>query len=224
MASVDVQKQITHMTRFIEQEAQEKADEIQTKAEEEFSIEKGRLVQEEKIKIGLLYERRYKQVDIKKKIFYSNKLNEARLEVLRAQDGHLKQIFADARTRLETFSKDTSKYTSTLENLLTQGLLALLEKKVVLRCRKSDVAILKSVVPKSLAAVKSKVNIDVEVSINEADPLPDTCGGGVELSTFGDRIKIVNTLENRLDQAAHQVLPALRNMLFGASPSRKFFD
>jgi hypothetical protein len=37
-------------------------------AEEEFNIEKGRLVQEEKIKIGLLYERRYKQVDVKKKM------------------------------------------------------------------------------------------------------------------------------------------------------------
>lgn len=36
----DVQKQLRHMMAFIEQEANEKAEEIDTKAEEEFNIEK----------------------------------------------------------------------------------------------------------------------------------------------------------------------------------------
>lgn len=36
----DVQKQLRHMMAFIEQEANEKAEEIDAKAEEEFNIEK----------------------------------------------------------------------------------------------------------------------------------------------------------------------------------------
>ena len=39
-----------------------------TQAEEEFNIEKARLVQEEKIKISLVYERKNKQIEIKKKM------------------------------------------------------------------------------------------------------------------------------------------------------------
>lgn len=36
----DVQKQLRHMMAFIEQEANEKAEEIEAKAEEEFNMEK----------------------------------------------------------------------------------------------------------------------------------------------------------------------------------------
>lgn len=36
----DVQKQLRHMMAFIEQEANEKAEEIDAKAEEEFNMEK----------------------------------------------------------------------------------------------------------------------------------------------------------------------------------------
>ena len=47
LSDADVQKQIKHMMAFIEQEANEKAEEIDAKAEEEFNIEKGRLVQQQ---------------------------------------------------------------------------------------------------------------------------------------------------------------------------------
>merc|ERR1711962_142539 len=54
----DVKKQIDHMMAFIHQEAKEKAEEIEAKAEEEFNIEKGRLVQQERLKIMSYYEER----------------------------------------------------------------------------------------------------------------------------------------------------------------------
>ena len=50
------------MMAFIEQEANEKAEEIDAKAEEEFNIEKGRLVQQQRLKIMEYYERKEKQV------------------------------------------------------------------------------------------------------------------------------------------------------------------
>lgn len=54
---------------FIEQEANEKAEEIDAKAEEEFNIEKGRLVQQQRLKIMEYYEKKEKQVELQKKMY-----------------------------------------------------------------------------------------------------------------------------------------------------------
>lgn len=65
------------MMAFIEQEANEKAEEIDAKAEEEFNIEKGRLVQQQRLKIMEYYEKKEKQVELQKKmyvlVFFFNK-------------------------------------------------------------------------------------------------------------------------------------------------------
>ena len=63
--------QIKHMMAFIEQEANEKAEEIDAKAEEEFNIEKGRLVQQQRLKIMEYYERKEKQVELQRKMYAS---------------------------------------------------------------------------------------------------------------------------------------------------------
>uniref|UniRef100_A0A2K6QH09 V-type proton ATPase subunit E n=1 Tax=Rhinopithecus roxellana TaxID=61622 RepID=A0A2K6QH09_RHIRO len=68
LSNADVQKQIKHMIAFIEQEANEKAEEIDAKAEEEFNIEKGRLVQTQRLKIMEYYEKKEKQIEQQKKI------------------------------------------------------------------------------------------------------------------------------------------------------------
>lgn len=57
------------MMAFIEQEANEKAEEIDAKAEEEFNIEKGRLVQHQRLKIMEYFERKEKQVELQKKMW-----------------------------------------------------------------------------------------------------------------------------------------------------------
>ena len=56
------------MVKFIQQEAHEKANEILAKAQEEFSIEKGTQVQQEKLKIIATYERKLKQVEVQRKM------------------------------------------------------------------------------------------------------------------------------------------------------------
>lgn len=47
-------------------------------------------MQQQKMKIAQMYERKEKQVEIQRKIEYSNALNKARLQVLRVQDDQLK--------------------------------------------------------------------------------------------------------------------------------------
>jgi hypothetical protein len=68
MNDSDVSKQVQQMVHFIKQEAEEKANEISVAAEEEFNIEKLQLVEAEKKKIKQEYERKEKQVDVRKKM------------------------------------------------------------------------------------------------------------------------------------------------------------
>lgn len=56
------------MMAFIEQEANERVEEIDAKAEEEFNIEKGRLVQTQRVKIMEHYEKKEKQIEQHKRI------------------------------------------------------------------------------------------------------------------------------------------------------------
>ncbi|MBZ3886775.1 V-type proton ATPase subunit E 1 [Sciurus carolinensis] len=83
LSDANMQKQIKHMIAFIEQEANEKAEEIDAKAEE-FNTGKGRLVQTQRLKIMEYCEKKEKQIE-QKKIQMSNLMNQARLIVLRAE-------------------------------------------------------------------------------------------------------------------------------------------
>lgn len=60
LSDADEQKLIKHMMVFTEQEANEKAEEMDTKAEE-FNIEKGHLVQTQRLKIVEYYEEEKKK-------------------------------------------------------------------------------------------------------------------------------------------------------------------
>ena len=56
------------MVQFIHQEAREKASEIKLKADEEFNIEKLRMVESEKQKIRATFEAKEKQVEVTKRM------------------------------------------------------------------------------------------------------------------------------------------------------------
>ena len=64
----NVEQQITHMVRFIEQEAKERAEEIDAKANEEFNIEKSRLVQQQRVKIMEFFNKKEKQLELSKRM------------------------------------------------------------------------------------------------------------------------------------------------------------
>lgn len=64
-----VDKQIANMVSFILQEAKEKASEIQTLANEEFTIQKAKLLQTEKLKVQRDFDRREKSILLQKKMY-----------------------------------------------------------------------------------------------------------------------------------------------------------
>jgi V-type H+-transporting ATPase subunit E len=224
LSDQEVQKQIKHMMAFIDQEANEKAEEIDAKAEEEFNIEKGRLVQQQRVKIMEYYERKEKQIELQKKIQNSNLLNAARLKVLKAREDHIRSLLDEATSRLTQLTVDPANYRRLLEGLISQGLYQMLEENIKLRCREKDVAIVREVYPKAVDNYKKATGKDVKVTIDEDVYLPGDLSGGVELLAQNGKIKCVNTLENRLKLISGQMLPELREILFGSNPNRKFRD
>ncbi|XP_062521848.1 V-type proton ATPase subunit E-like [Corticium candelabrum] len=218
----EVEKQIRHMMNFIQQEATEKAEEIDAKAEEEFSIEKGRLVQQEKMKIMTVYEKREKQIDLQKKIQRSNLLNQARLQVLKRRDDSVEQLLKEARSHLSRITQNKKQYQELVKQLIIQGLYQLLEENVTIRCRKEDVNVVESSLDAAAQVYYDGTKKEVKMKVDKENYLGNDVSGGVELVAQGGRIKVVNTLDSRLELISRQMIPEVRMRLFGVNPSRKF--
>jgi len=210
------------MMAFIEQEANEKSEEIDARAEEEFTIEKGRLVQQNRVKINDFYDRKEKNVEMQRKIGASNLLNKSRLEVLAAQDAHVRAVLEEAQQRLRSIAADRKQYEPLLTKLVQQGLCQLMEPAVTVRCREADLGLVQSAVPVAVDQYKAMSKLACEVTIDQTNFLPASICGGVELIVRHGRIKIQNTLEARIEMLAQQMLPELRTQLFGANLNRKF--
>jgi len=231
MSDVQVKAQLQQMVNFIKQEAEEKAQEIGVQAEEEFNIERQNIVREEKQKIIKEYDRKMKQVEVKKKIARSNELNQARLRVLKAREDSIQQIYTEASLQLATLSSSPN-YPKLFGDLLLQGLIKLGEDEVELICRACDQGIAESSLAAAKEQYKAKTGRTVQLSVNQVHrlaPPPSaaggpSCCGGVLLSGRGGRILCNNTLEQRLALSYEMLLPDIRLEMFGVSKSRKYFS
>jgi V-type H+-transporting ATPase subunit E len=222
LSEQDVQKQIKHMIAFIDQEADEKAEEIEVKAEEEFNIEKSKIVNQQRIKIEEYYKKKLKQIDLQKKIQNSNLANQSRLKTLRCQEEILRNLLDQTRARLIDTSRDPSRYRSILQGLITQGLCQLLEPDVFLYCRQQDVQLVQEVLD---AAVKDYEKISKKkcsAALDQSRFLPADSAGGVELQKRDSAMRVNCSLESRLESIFQQAEPEIRKLLFGVNPNRKF--
>ncbi|XP_004511535.1 V-type proton ATPase subunit E-like [Cicer arietinum] len=226
MNDADVSKQIQQMVRFIRQEAEEKANEISVSAEEEFNIEKLQLVEADKKKIRQEYERKEKQVDVRKKIEYSMQLNASRLKVLQAQDDVVNKMKEAAHKELLNVSRDHHVYKNLIKDLVVQSLVRLKEPSIILRCREEDLHLVEDVLESAAEeyAEKAKVHlpeivVDKDVYLppapNHNNPHDLYCSGGVVLASRDGKIVFENTLDARLDVVFRNKLPHIRKELFG---------
>lgn len=226
MEDVDVSRQLKQMTNFIRQEAVEKAAEIEAAAAEEFQIEKLQLVEAEKKKIRQEYDRKEKQVGIKKKIDYSMQLNASRIKVLQAQDDLVTDMLESASKELLCISRDHPTYKKLLKTLIVQSLLRLKEPAVLLRCRKEDLQLVDLVLESARNEYADKAKVyPPEIVVDRQIYLPSapshyqapgpSCSGGVVLASRDGKIVCENTLDARLQVVFRKKLPEIRQSLFG---------
>merc|ERR1712032_1252704 len=209
----------TQMAQFIHQEAAEKAAEIRLKANEEFNIEKLRMVEAEKAKIRADYERKEKQVEVKKRIEQSNTVRLGRLEALKKRDEEMQKVLAEAAKQLPPLTQQSS-YPALLESLIVEALKQLAEPKVSVQ----GVAGQGALVQKMLAPATTKFKEWAKSAKGDAfvstiditfDATPLAQGiGGVAVTGFGGKISLNNTLQSRLMLAYETQLPVLRSVLF----------
>ncbi|KAI3669811.1 hypothetical protein L6452_41231 [Arctium lappa] len=217
MNDADVSKQIQQMVAFIRQEAEEKANEISVSAEEEFNIHKMQMVDTDKKKIKQEYERKTKQVEVKKKIQYSMQLNASRIKVLQAQDDVVVAMKESARKELLNVSSNRRTYKDLVHSLIVQGLLRLREPSVVLRCREIDVSLVEGALEEAKKAYVAKAKVStpkIEIDRKEYLPAPPSCSGGIVLASQDGKIVFENTLDARLDVIYRNKLPTIRKMLY----------
>jgi V-type H+-transporting ATPase subunit E len=161
------------MTAFIKQEAMEKGREIEIKADEEFNIEKSKLVRQETQSIDTTYEKKFKQAQMSQQITRSTVANKTRLKVLSARQELLDGIFDSAEKKLSEATKDKGKYEDILKNLALEGFYALNEGKVQVRARKADFDITKKAIKKACEEYSKNLKKDIEASVDEQNPLPE---------------------------------------------------
>lgn len=220
----EVLTEMKKMVAFIKQEALEKAREIKVKADEEFNIEKAKLVRTESLNIEVAFNRKIKQVEVQKKIAQSNFVNKSRLRVLQQRQQLLADLFAEASKGLLTVTQDSQKYEDLVSRLIIQSLYKLMGDEVTVTCRKVDLSMVERQMEKAKSTFVDKLALPLILKIDQTNFLPDDGPGGVRMSTNGGLIVCDNTMETRLELLSEQMLPDIRTMLFGESPNRKFFN
>lgn len=219
-----VNDELHKMQAFIKKEAEEKAKEIQLKANQEYEIEKASLVRTETNNIDLAAEVKRKKIILKQQIIKSTISNKTRLKVLSTREEVLNEIFSEAREKLRLISCDNDKYQHILRSLILESMLRLLESKVIIKCREIDLKLVEEIIKEVQEEYKEKSQYKkVEVLISN-EYLSKDIFGGVVVSDVSGRIKIDNTLEERLKLLGEEALPAIRVELFGPSETRKFYD
>lgn len=225
MSDDQVASELRKMTAFIRQEALEKAREIQLKADEEFAIEKANLVRQETSSVDAQYEKKFKQAGMSQQITKSTLANKMRLRLLSARQELLNDLFEQAGKKLPGYTNDSAKYQEVLKNLLLEGVYAINEKKVLVRCRAKDNDLVKKAAEDASKEYSEKLKgREVEIAIDEKEKLPEESAGGVFILNGTGKIDINNTFEERLKLLETDALPAVRTILFGENKNRKFRD
>lgn len=223
LTPTQVNDELNKMQAFIKKEAEEKAKEIQLKADQEYEIEKTSIVRNEISSIDAAMEDKTKKATLKQQIVKSTIANKMRLKVLSTREQVLDDIFDSAKEELKKISSKEKEYKPILHSLILEGLLKLLEPSVIIRCREKDTSVVKSLADAVAKEYKEKSGRDVTIALSDKR-LNKDIAGGVILSDSSDKIEIDNTLEERLKLLSEEALPAIRLELFGPSQTRKFFD
>lgn len=148
---------------------------------------------------------------------------------MRHRDNRVNELKHELLLKLADIGRD-AKYAELVRFLIAQGLMTLMEDKVIIRARKEDLAIVKKELPQAIKLYQetlkasSGITPQVKCEIDEKEflaPAPvkgasaASCSGGVELIARDGQIVVRNTLDHRLELAFEALKPTIRGLLFG---------
>ena len=222
------------MIEFIRTQGEERVNQINQQMETDFTVQSEKMIQSEKKR---LQDQMMKDLQIAErdlKIEKSKKANKERINRMKRTNELVESLQAEAGVAMaQRLTNNRDDYANLLKNLLVQGLIKLIEAKVTLRCRQSDVDVLSSIVDEAVqeyktsmleqvAALEGKDDIPCVVTVDDAHFLPEfnaqdptnSCLGGFVMYARKNRIVCSQTLDDRLAMTFQQSIPAMRASLF----------
>jgi len=222
------QSQMVQMTASIVNEGRDRAEEITTKALQEFTVEKQKIVVQKQDKIKKDYKHKVKQVEMQQAIARCMAVNKSRLDKIAKRAEVVNRIEDMVKARFVEDTNGIGVGKEFMTKLIVQGLLTLMEENVMVRCRECDDDLVKSCFADAergyteVVARDSGVTRQVTLSLDTENKLPpatgsvNTCLGGVILACHNGHITIDNTIDSRLHLIMNQGKPVLRKLLFNS--------
>jgi V-type H+-transporting ATPase subunit E len=65
---------------------------------------------------------------------------------------------------------------------------------------------------------------ETSIKVDGQNFLPPDSTGGIVLLAKEGKIRVISTLESRLEAISHKMVPEIRTTLFGRNPNRRFLD
>ena len=139
----------------------------------------------------------------------------------------MRTLLTEAAAKLAAFAQPNSAaYKSLLVELIAQGVETLEGAAVTVRCRQVDLSAVQDAAGKAKAKLGGKaaaISVDSSSFLapppNAAHPDAVSCLGGVVVGTVDGKIKVSNTLDERLRGAYDSNVPELRTAIFGRNAS-----
>lgn len=219
-----VNDELNKMQQFIRKEAEEKAREIELKANQEYEIEKTSIVRSETANIDANSADKLKKANLKQQITKSTIANKTRLKVLTQRQESLNEIFDQTKDALVKITKNKQQYKPIMHSLILEGLLKLLEESAIVRVTSQDRQLATELIAALTKEYKEITKRDVNIIVDSDNVLPAEDIGGAIVTDAASKIELNNTLQERLKLLSEEALPAIRLEMFGITKTRKFFD
>lgn len=230
------QKIMQSMIDFIKQHGNERVTEIQQQTEVDFTVQKEKLIHAEKRRLHNQFTKDLSIAEINLKIEKSAQQNQERIGRMKSINELVESLQKDAGVAMhERLSSNQDEYRTLLRQLLVQGLIKLIEPKVILRCRESDKDLLEDVIDEAVSeykelmlrqvkALAGKDDIPCAVTVHQDRFLPEyneddatnSCLGGFVMYAKKNRIVCSQTLDDRLAMTYQMAIPKMRVTLFPA--------
>lgn len=118
---------------------------IQEKADREEEFEVAKIRNDAKGKDEGNFKKMEDNIKVAEKIFKSRKINECKMKEMKVRFEMVEKVQEDTKKSLKSKTQDPKAYRALLKDLITQGLIKLLEENVEIRCLKSDEQVVREV-------------------------------------------------------------------------------
>jgi V-type H+-transporting ATPase subunit E len=197
-------------------------------------VVKEKTIEAEKKRLMEQYEKDVNVAEVNLKIARSAEMNRARILKMRKTNEIVESLLSASKLKMaEKLAEDRDSYAELLKSLLIQGLIKLIEPRVVLKIRKSDADLIDSIIEDAVVqykalmidqvkALEGKSDIPCEVLVDTKNYLPEfnaedpnhSCLGGFILFCKKNRIVCSQTLDDRMSLVYGQAIPDIRSTLF----------